>query len=362
MYASDEEFNVAKERVNLLKEDPGNEAKLEMYALFKQATVGACNTSKPGAFDFVGKAKWQAWTNLGSLSQEEAKQKYVDIVQQLLDEQGVSVDGSTATADVSSAEEFKTLKITAENGIYKIVLNRPDKKNALTFESYNELVKALDIAGKDPSIVFATLTGAGDYYCSGNDLNNFMSATPETMKDMAKEGGELLNRFVSAFIDFPKPLIGLVNGPAVGVSVTTLGLFDVVYCTDKATFVTPFSALGQSPEGCSSYVFPKIMGSAKANEVLLFGRKLTAKEAFDRGLVTDVFPDDKFQEETQKRVDGYAKLPKNSMRLSKNLIRSTEKDLLHKVNDEECTLLEERWTSDECIQAIMNFFTQKSKL
>ncbi|XP_071958720.1 enoyl-CoA delta isomerase 2-like isoform X2 [Antedon mediterranea] len=361
MFANEDDFNAAKERVNLLKEDPGNEAKLKMYALFKQATVGTCKASKPGAFDFVGKAKWQAWTNLGSLDQKSARQKYIDMVQQLLDEQGVTVDGST-TAEAQSTEQFKTLNVTSENGVYKIMLNRPNKKNALTFDSYNELVKALDTAGKDPTIVLATITGAGDYYCSGNDLNNFMSATPDTMSDMAKDGGVILNKFVSAFIDFPKPLIGLVNGPAVGVSVTILGLFDVVYSTNKATFVTPFSALGQSPEGCSSYVFPKIMGRAKANEVLLFGRKLTADEACDRGLVASVFPDDKFQKETSRLVDEYAKLPKNSMRLSKNLIRSNDKDLLHKVNDAECELLVERWTSDECVQAIMNFFTQKAKL
>ena len=70
-------------------------------------------------------------------------------------------------------------------------------------------------------------------------------------------------KFVAHFIDFPKPLIAAVNGPAVGISVTIMCLFDMVYASDKATFHTPFMELGQSPEGCSSFMFPRIMGPAK---------------------------------------------------------------------------------------------------
>ncbi|KAI4880137.1 hypothetical protein NFI96_020829 [Prochilodus magdalenae] len=360
MGASVEDFNRAKDQLGALKKDPGNEVKLKVYALFKQlvlATQGPCNTPKPGMLDFVNKAKWDAWKSLGSVSQEEARQKYVDLISSLVDAE-VSVVAAKPTGGVKA---FETLIVSTEDGITTIRLNRPQKKNAITVEMYNELIEALDLAGKDDSVI-TVLTGSGDYYCSGNDLNNFTKIPEDGVHKMAKDAGVLLERYVKSYIDFPKPLIAIVNGPAVGVSVTVLGLFDVVYATESATFHTPFSQLGQSPEGCSSYTFPKIMGAAKANEVLLFNKKLTATQACELGLVTEVFPDSSFQSEVWTRVKAYAKLPPNSLALSKQLIRWTEKDKLNAVNAAEVERLVERWVSDECMQAIMSFFQAKSKL
>ncbi|CDQ56004.1 enoyl-CoA delta isomerase 2 [Oncorhynchus tshawytscha] len=357
MGATVEQFNHAKSQMGTLKEDPGNEAKLKIYALFKQATQGPCNTPKPGMLDFVGKAKWDAWKSLGSVSQEDARQQYVDLIDSLLAAEGPAV----AAQPTGSAATFDTLLVSTEDNITTIRLNRPQKKNAITVEMYNEVIKALEQAGKDDSVI-TVITGSGDFYCSGNDLTNFTKIPEGGIEQMAKDAGELLREFVKAFIDFPKPLVAVVNGPAVGVSVTLLGLFEIVYATERATFHTPFSQLGQSPEGCSSYTFPKIMGNAKASEMLLFNKKLSAVQACAQGLVTEVFPDSSFQTEVATRLKAYAKLPRNSLALSKQLIRGTEKERLHTVNDQEVERLVERWLSDECMQAIMSFFQAKAKL
>ncbi|XP_051910890.1 enoyl-CoA delta isomerase 2-like [Hippocampus zosterae] len=355
-----EHFEEAKNKLSSLKEDPGNDVKLKIYALFKQATHGPCDTPKPGMLDFINKAKWDSWKALGSMTQEEARQRYCDLIGSLVAAEG----GAPARAPAGSSagsRAYDSLLVSTQDDITTIVLNRPAKKNAITTQMYEEIIEALQDAARDHSVV-TVFTGAGDFYCSGNDLSNFTKIPEGGVEQMAKAGGELLRRYVKAFIDFPKPLAAVVNGPAVGISVTLLGLFDLVYATESATFHTPFSQLGQSPEGCSSYTFPRIMGLGKANEMLLFNKKLTAFQACQLGLVTQVFPDSSFQAEVWSRLKNYAKLPPNSLALSKQLIRSVEKERLHAVNDAEVDRLIERWMSDECFNAVMSFFQAKAKL
>ena len=136
-----------------------------------------------------------------------------------------------------------------------MTLNRPKCLNAINLDMMHLLPNVFKDSVDDPNTKVTVITGEGSYYSSGNDLNNF-----STIGFTVEEAGSLLSRFVQAFLDFPKPLVAAVNGPAIGIACTTLALCDAVYCTEEATFDTPFMKIGQSPEGCSSYLFPKIMG------------------------------------------------------------------------------------------------------
>uniref|UniRef100_A0A5F8G926 Enoyl-CoA delta isomerase 2 n=2 Tax=Monodelphis domestica TaxID=13616 RepID=A0A5F8G926_MONDO len=305
MRVSQEDFEKAKEQVSLLKKDPGNEVKLKLYALFKQATEGPCTTPKPGMLDFVKKAKWDAWNALGSLPKDAARQNYVDLVSSLVSSESLS-QKKTSFNDTQS--EYKTLIVTKEDNITKIMLNRPSQKNAINIQMYKDITLALEAAEKDDSSL-TVITGNGEYYSSGNDLSEPLKIPPDEIQKKLEENMQILRTFIDHFIDFSKPLVALVNGPAIGISVTLLGLFDIVYATDRATFHTPFIHLGLCPEACSSFTFPKIMGSVKAAEILIFGRKLTAQEAYARGLVTEVFPESTFQKEVWTRLKAYSQLP-----------------------------------------------------
>lgn len=358
MGTSQEDFESAKQRLGTLKEDPGNVAKLKLYGLYKQATTGVCDIPKPGMFDMVGKAKWDSWNSLGQLSKDDAQKQYVAYVNEL------AKDEAPATTTSADTGGYETILFNREKKVNWLILNRPQKRNAISLKMYDEVNKCLKDAAEDDSVL-TVMTGAGEFYSSGNDLDNFAPMLQKFNNDIvaaSEFGSKISQKYVTSFIDFPKPLIGLINGPAVGMAVTVLGLFDIVYASDKATFHAPFSMLGISPEGCSTYTFPRIMGSAKANEFLMFNRKLTAREACDRGLVTEVFPDHLFRQETRKRIEEMGKLSGNSLLYAKQVNRELEKATLHKVNEIESINLAKGFSSEESTRAIAAFLTRKSNL
>lgn len=126
----------------------------------------------------------------------------------------------------------------------------------------------------------------------------------------------------------------------------------------RATFHTPFTALGMSPEGCSSVTFPECFGHAKAAEVLLEGRKFTAAEALQMGFASSVVEHGSFDGELARRAAELAAKPAQAVQLSKQLTMGRRVPMLREVNKRECEVLRERWLSDECMQAVMDFMTR----
>ncbi|XP_075524598.1 dodecenoyl-CoA delta-isomerase isoform X1 [Dermacentor variabilis] len=362
-----ERFNDAVANLDKVPEEPSNDVKLKLYALYKQATVGKCNTPKPGVFDLVNKAKWDAWSTLGDMPKEKAQAEYASIVDKLGGgAQNPSTSSSSASGSVQSPSAATGGDLTScvEDKGFVVRFNRPTKKNSITLEMYETMIGYLKEAAERDDIHYLVLTGTGDFFSSGNDLGNFMNRLKTGLPPdvLAKEAAELVRRYVAAFINFPKPAVALVNGPSIGVSCTVLGLFDFIYASDKAFFHTPFTLLGLNPEGCSSYTFPRAMGVARANRVLMLNQQLSAQEAKSCGFITDVFPHATFHEETKKRLQELAKLPPKSLQYSKALVRDPIWADLHKANDKECDRLTERFVSQEAMQAVMNFFKDKGKL
>ena len=118
---------------------------------------------------------------------------------------------------------------------------------------------------------------------------------------------------------------------------------------------------GQATEGCSTLTFPQLMGTARATEVLILGKKISAEEAAAVGLVNQIIRGD-FLAEVSERARELAVLPPGSVRHGKELMRRWGREELHRVNREECKVLVERWQSDECMEAVLAFFQRRAKL
>lgn len=265
-----------------------------------------------------------------------------------------SAFGLTKRLASSGCNQDLIVNLDQDTGIHTIRLNRPQRLNAINHKLYANIPAALTETCDDPNVKITVITGTGRYFSSGNDLADMAMKWMEAKspKDAAEMSATILRNFVASFIEYPKVLVAAVNGPAVGISATLLGLFDAVYLSETATLRTPFASTAQAPEGCSSYTFPRIMGPSLANQLLLFDKTLSATEALNAGLATAVFPAETFEENVQQELEKMSQFEAPALERIKKIIRVHDTDLLHSVNESECQHLINVWQSPECLQAL----------
>ena len=196
-----------------------------------------------------------------------------------------------------TAPDFENLILDIEDGIATVTLNRPDKLNAMNEPMRRELIAALDHTDADDDVRAVIWTGAGRGYCAGADLSGGGatfdysdrvgedSAKPKVLRD---GGGQLTLRIYESI----KPIIGAINGAAVGVGVTMTLPMDIRLASTDAKFGFVFARRGIVPEACSSWFLPRVVGISKALEWTYSGRVFPAAEAHDAGLVRSLHAPD----------------------------------------------------------------------
>ena len=210
---------------------------------------------------------------------------------------------------------YKTLNWAVADGILTLTLNRPEQMNAFTVEMANELVAAFNRASTDDAVRAIVVTGAGKAFCAGMDLSvpGNVFGLDETLKptladmrdklgDPAIEKGvrDTGGRVTLAIYNCAKPVIGAINGAAVGIGATMTLAMDVRLASEKARIGFVFGKIGIVPEACSSWFLPKIVGISQALEWVYSGDILDATEAQRGGLVKAVLPPDQLLPEAYK--------------------------------------------------------------
>uniref|UniRef100_A0A8D0ZQ09 Chromo domain-containing protein n=1 Tax=Sus scrofa TaxID=9823 RepID=A0A8D0ZQ09_PIG len=258
-----------------------------------------------------------------------------------------------------SAYRYRDIVVRKQDGFTHILLStKSSENNSLNPEVMKEVQSALSTAAADDSKL-VLLSAVGSVFCCGLDFIYFIRRLTDDRKRESTKMAEAIRNFVNTFIQFKKPIIVAVNGPAIGLGASILPLCDVVWANEKAWFQTPYTTFGQSPDGCSTVMFPKIMGGASANEMLLSGRKLTAQEACGKGLVSQVFWPGTFTQEVMVRIKELASCNPVVLEESKALVRCSMKPELEQANERECEVLRKIWGSAQGMDSMLKYLQRK---
>jgi enoyl-CoA hydratase/carnithine racemase len=198
--------------------------------------------------------------------------------------------------------------------ILRIQLNRPAKRNAMTSAMYVALAGLFNEAAKDENTRVVLWHGAGDSFCAGNDVGDFLKNPPGP-------GESPQSRLMDALVNFDKPVVAAVQGAAIGGGTTMLTHCDFVYAGESTQFQMPFINLAVVPEFGSSYSVPARIGHLRAAELILLGIPFDAKRAADLGLVTQVISDKDVLARATETAGKLAAKPAGALQASKRLMK-----------------------------------------
>lgn len=195
--------------------------------------------------------------------------------------------------------DYETIACTVRDHVATVELARPEAMNSVTTQMVHELIEVFGETDTDPDVRVVVVTGRGRAFCAGADLSGGSSALDaqergwgDDVEDYRDTGGLIA---LAAFRS-TKPIIGAVNGVAAGLGATMLLPMDVVLAAESARFAFVFARRGIVPEACSTWFLPRRVGISTAAEWMFTGRKVSAEEAHEAGLVRSVHPDDELLE------------------------------------------------------------------
>jgi 2-(1,2-epoxy-1,2-dihydrophenyl)acetyl-CoA isomerase len=187
--------------------------------------------------------------------------------------------------------ELTTLRFEAEGPVGTLTLSRPDDMNAMDPDMIRELATVAPWLADRAPIRALIVTGEGRAFSAGGDVNWFRRGIEDADADIVQEvrrGADVLHQAIIDFKRIPCPVIAAVNGPAAGAGFSLALMCDIRIASEKAFFACAYGRIGASPDGGMTYFLPRVIGPSAAAELMLEDPNLTAADALERGLVTEV--------------------------------------------------------------------------
>lgn len=226
--------------------------------------------------------------------------------------------------------------VHADRGVLELTIDRPDRRNAVTDDIVQALLTAVEAAGSDDDVRVIRLSGRGDHFCSGFDLAGRAKPdgpvrTGETQRRMRWQ----VNELIPAIVETQTPVVAAVRGSAIGLGLNLALAADFAVVADDARFSSPFVGMGFTPDSGSSWLLPRLVGVARAKDMLLLGTKVDGATAAEWGMVHSAVPATEVDTAADALVDRLAASPTVALGLAKSLVhRSLTADLDRHLADE----------------------------
>lgn len=202
-----------------------------------------------------------------------------------------------------------------DHGILRVTIDRPARMNAVGTETLVAVAEAFEKATDDPAVRAAVLTGTGRAFCAGADISGRDVTAPPTPDTI-----DAANRVVATIRDFPRPVVGAVNGAAAGVGVSLALACDLTVAKNSAYFLLAFAKIGLMPDGGATALVAASVGRARALRMAMLAERLPAPDALASGLIADVYPDDEFGTAVEDLLERLAAGPTSALTSTKRAI------------------------------------------
>jgi 2-(1,2-epoxy-1,2-dihydrophenyl)acetyl-CoA isomerase len=256
-------------------------------------------------------------------------------------------------------DEYKTIKIEIEDNICMIVLNRPEKRNSLSLELVEELNEVLIECSENNDIKVVVITGEGNTFCSGGDLNAIRDSGDISyfLEKMSKSYVQVLFKLRN----LRKPVIAAINGHAVGGGLGLILASDIRLGVKDADLNTGFIRIGGSASAGTTYFLPRIIGFARATELLFLGNTIKCEHAFEIGLINRVYDNqEELMQETLKMAMKLSQGPTAALAKTKMLLnQSADNSLVPQLDAESNSLILSGKTLD--LKEALDAFIEKRK-
>jgi len=227
------------------------------------------------------------------------------------------------------------VRLETIEGIATVTLDRPDALNALTVAMKGDLLAALRAVGRDPAARAVILTGSGRAFCAGQDLKERLEPDAAPLE---VELRERYNPIVRAIRELPQPVIAAVNGVAAGAGASLAFACDLRIAASSASFVLAFGRIGLVPDSGATWLLPRLVGAARAAEMVFLGERLPAADAERWGLVSRVVPDDALLAGVRAMAQQLAGMAPRAVALTKQALRRAEEASLEESLEYEAIL------------------------